>query len=600
MADSKESNRNIKLAYIKYLDGVNRGVMDIIKTDQILGRYTSDSSCIFDKTKRYKLKDPTKLPENSPRIQLLCIAENKDDLKKQIDTIRIPSCKNLVSASEESDTQETARSIASTSSQKSSTNMFKLKQSSEYSKILKARQEEKELQKRKLQGQSDKRKTKSVKLSDHQTASSQFQGNLNDSFPAEDHQGKETHDVTDEPILEQKDLNQEKNETAMILSRQPSSFAQVENETDSFSGGEHEKDKIRFEDINTLLGSVEKKVEPHEPFLDEKESHENVGTNEDDEKHELTGESSTLVKKDNHPESGGRKPRIIDNRCLDSLKQNNLLKKKEKQISELKQELGNVDRKYRNLKNDYKEVKQENKELRDRNLKLQDNISHDIMKLGVLVDQQNKICASSSNIVDPKLKSVPIGFIEQDGSVHMGQNKYLPASINDTVVSSLSPATFVGNLLVAVFGPTTLMKSSLTGRVSNRRIGKIKKNKEQDKENENEHGENDLPQAEKLEKLDPKQLLACQAQMKKYDRTIEIACFREYATKKIAYMKKPKRAKINKKNLRKSEDFEEQEPTNNETGGTDPLQLNSDIETELNSENIFDESWLESSSDDED
>ena len=83
--------------------------------------------------------------------------------------------------------------------------------------------------------------------------------------------------------------------------------------------------------------------------------------------------------------------------------------------------------------------------------------------------------------------------------IHIGRGQRLSSSAySNILINSRTPCQFVGNTLTAVFGEDILVKSTVTGRKSNRNRADLKK--ETDEESEND----------KFEKLDPFKLQACE------------------------------------------------------------------------------------------
>ncbi|XP_058789727.1 uncharacterized protein LOC131663370 [Phymastichus coffea] len=135
------------------------------------------------------------------------------------------------------------------------------------------------------------------------------------------------------------------------------------------------------------------------------------------------------------------------------------------------------------------------------------------------------------------------------------------------IADSTSPSMFVGNILLSVFKKSVLLVSTLTGRTTNRK-GKDKKlaekynldNQELEDDNDDEEVNN---KENHVNKLDSKKVNACKAyyihwlehyyeqeltkrQMKTYNRSEQIANFKEYITKKISNLKPPKASKPKK------------------------------------------------------
>lgn len=95
---------------------------------------------------------------------------------------------------------------------------------------------------------------------------------------------------------------------------------------------------------------------------------------------------------------------------------------------------------------------------------------------------------------------------------HIGRDVWLQSSIyNNIIIKSDTPQKFVGNVVTSVFGEEVLLRSTVTGRSSNR----SKKNKsipnntddesETDSEEKPEQSRNDV----KPDQLDPTKTLAC-------------------------------------------------------------------------------------------
>ena len=93
---------------------------------------------------------------------------------------------------------------------------------------------------------------------------------------------------------------------------------------------------------------------------------------------------------------------------------------------------------------------------------------------------------------------IPVGrYYKNDDKYHIGRGTYLLAAVYDGVLLSKSPSSMVGNAIVSVFTIPVLLKSTKTGNISNKTVGRIKKEVE------------DVPIKNKAEKLNETKLAAC-------------------------------------------------------------------------------------------
>ncbi|OXU22627.1 hypothetical protein TSAR_005175 [Trichomalopsis sarcophagae] len=142
--------------------------------------------------------------------------------------------------------------------------------------------------------------------------------------------------------------------------------------------------------------------------------------------------------------------------------------KLKKKLKEHKEDLDKAVRKYNKLKDEHKDVLSNLNKYQELNVRLQLEIL-DEMKEKKVVDQQLESKVKNAEI-STQDNYIPVGFYRKsDETFHIGRGIRLKdAQYNRIIVSSSTPAIFIGNALRALFDDATLMNTTVTGRRSNR------------------------------------------------------------------------------------------------------------------------------------
>ncbi|OXU18995.1 hypothetical protein TSAR_015821 [Trichomalopsis sarcophagae] len=265
------------------------------------------------------------------------------------------------------------------------------------------------------------------------------------------------------------------------------------------------------------------------------------------------------------------------------------IKEKEEKIQKLKDENEKKQKQLHDLKKENTRLKNKNNGLIDE----REKANKIALTKETLIEQLQRVIIEKffeHNTIKDQLKDfekdleiddtknyLPVGSHRQsDNTIHIGRNQRLSAGIYSTVMRSKKPSACVAHALLAVFGESTLLRSTLTGNISNRTKGIMKgktgkrgkkgkaDKKEKDAEDEDNVSEvEDDPQIEtnkenkneiipKYEKLDGVKLAACEDLFIHYVRTIygkkkgvtdaniqvELSSFNEYVSRQISYLKR--------------------------------------------------------------